>query len=80
MLVTFFRRSSFDMRFESSFDPYKPCSGGMDNTECSIIDMNMICSTERKCACRQDMRWNRETAECQIYMVRKKEVFHKFIE
>ncbi len=59
------RRSEFDRRFESSFDPYKPCS---TNQECGIIDMNMICSQQKKCACRPDMRWNQDTAECQIYM------------
>jgi hypothetical protein len=71
MLLTCSRRTSFDKRFEDAFDPYKPCSGGgTENTECRIIDMNMICSQEKKCACRQDMKWNKETAECQIFMVR----------
>ena len=30
--------------------------------------MNMICSAQKNCACRPDMKWNSETGECQIFM------------
>ena len=30
--------------------------------------MNMICSPQKTCACRPDMKWNSETGECQIFM------------
>ena len=58
-------REEFNRRLGSGFDPYKPCQ---TNPECRVIDMNMICSPQQKCACRNDMKWNADTGECQIYM------------
>ena len=40
-----------------------------DHKICMNIDMNSICSTQTsKCECREDMKWNNETLECQVYM------------
>lgn len=33
------------------------------------MDMNLYCSTDtNKCSCREDMRWNKDELECQVYM------------
>ena len=63
------RRSEFDRRTGPGFNPYKPCDG---HDECRFIDMNMVCAANATCACRRDMRWNREVGECQLFMVREK--------
>merc|ERR1719188_91099 len=59
------RRDEFNRRVGPGFDHEKPCQA---NRECGIIDMNMICSLQKTCACRPDMKWNSETGECQIFM------------
>ena len=60
------RQSDWDRRQGKSFNPHESCSG---HQECQNIDMNMICHTEKQtCQCRQDMKWNDETLECQIFM------------
>ena len=48
------------------YDPSLPCSS---NYTCQKIDMNLICSEEyKKCECREDMRWNSDALECQVYI------------
>ncbi len=60
------RRSEFENRFSSIFEPNVTCA---ENKTCTAIDMNMNCDKETKtCACNMDMRWNNETAECQVYI------------
>jgi hypothetical protein len=55
----------------SSFDPFKACT---DSSTCMSVDMNLICNTNLtmqgsgKCECRNDMRWNKESGECLIFM------------
>lgn len=55
----------------TNFDPFVACG---DNGECQKIDNNMICNTNvtiqqgGKCECRQDMRWNTNDQECQLYL------------
>ena len=60
--ASYFSREEFNRRLGSGFDPYKPCQ---TNPECRVIDMNMICSPQKTCACRPDMKWNSDTGECQ---------------
>ena len=49
------------------FDPFIDCTGHKD---CLDLDMNMYCSTEtKKCTCRESTKWNKESLECQLYMV-----------
>ena len=39
------------------------------NNDCLVIDINLICSTtSNKCECREDMKWNKDNLECQIYI------------
>ena len=33
--------------------------------------MNLICSKNNTCQCRETMAWNKESSECQIYIVSK---------
>ena len=55
----------------NNFDPFKSCS---EESTCQMMDMNLICnknmttSGERRCECRQDMKWNKEAGECQLYI------------
>jgi len=46
-----------------------------DHKDCKNVDMNMICGQSgtssvgsRSCQCRDDMKWNDEGLECQIYI------------
>ena len=53
-------------RKSSNFNPYVECS---NISYCQTIDINLICSTESKiCECREDMMWNEEELQCQIYI------------
>jgi len=57
---------SWDKRQSPNYDPHVSCTG---HKECLRIDMNSICSeTTSRCECREDMKWNNETLECQVYM------------
>eukprot|EP00092_Neocalanus_flemingeri_P057738 GFUD01068697.1.p1 GENE.GFUD01068697.1~~GFUD01068697.1.p1 ORF type:complete len:508 (-),score=124.13 GFUD01068697.1:681-2204(-) len=55
----------------ANFDPFVEC---VDSTSCQRMDMNLICNTNvtiqtgGKCECRQDMRWNTQKSECQMYI------------
>jgi len=62
-----FERRSWSRRRSTSFNPENTaCS---EHSECLDIDMNLYCSNERgRCSCREDMKWNKEELECQIYM------------
>ena len=47
-------------------DPFKSCN---NTTDCHQIDMNLVCSNEsKKCECREDMKWNENELECQVYI------------
>ncbi|XP_059093081.1 uncharacterized protein LOC131888283 [Tigriopus californicus] len=60
------KQNEFNERWQPSFDPYKSCT---EHKECWKVDMNMVCSTNTtRCACRDDMRWNLDTGECQVFM------------
>jgi len=54
-----------------TFDPFKTCT---ESSTCMKMDMNLVCNTNLtiqgtgKCECRRDMKWNKESGECQIYM------------
>ena len=56
---------------EANFDPFQPC---MDASSCQRMDINLICntnlttSTEGRCECRKDMKWNDQGSECQFYL------------
>ena len=55
-----------ELRRSSGFNPFVSCS---NNNTCQIIDMNLICPTEsQKCECREDMKWNEDALECQVFM------------
>lgn len=63
-------KRSWSNRLSPNYNPFVSCTG---HSECIKIDMNAICSTKtdentntRKCECREDMRWNNETLECQV--------------
>ena len=45
-------------------DPHQPCK---EHWVCGQIDMNLICS-KKLCSCRTGMKWNNETAECQLFI------------
>jgi len=55
----------------ANFDPFVQC---MDSTSCQRMDMNLICNTNLtmqaggKCECRQDMKWNTASSECQLFI------------
>ena len=58
---------SWDSRTSPNFNPQVSCSG---HKECLRIDMNSICSeTTSRCECREDMKWNNETLECQVFEI-----------
>ena len=59
------RQNDWDQRQQANFDPYRSCISHKDCRD--TVDMNMICK-EGKCACRDDMKWNSEGLECQIYI------------
>jgi len=64
----------------ANFEPFNiDCSGSANYTQsvadtCAVHDINLVCNTnltvgdQGKCQCRNDMRWNTEAGECQIYM------------
>jgi len=62
-----FDRRDWSRRRSASFNAEnEACS---EHSTCLDIDMNLYCSNERgRCSCREDMRWNKEDLECQIYM------------
>ncbi len=44
----------------------------LNHDMCAKIDMNMVCRNDiRRCRCREGMKWNEATLECQIYIVRQ---------
>merc|ERR1719350_2429706 len=52
------------------FNPFITCG---ETGECQKLDMNLICNKNLtvqgdtgKCECRQDMRWNEQSGECQV--------------
>lgn len=54
------------------FDPFVTCT---DTSVCQKLDMNLVCNTNLttggnvgKCQCRQDMKWNAEGGECQLFL------------
>jgi hypothetical protein len=57
----------------ANFDPFVTCLSTEAGT-CQNIDMNLVCNTNLttqaggKCECKKDMRWNAQTAECQIFL------------
>ena len=64
-------QDQWQLREKSDFHPFESCSA---HNDCENIDMNMFCKEEDHsdksvCQCRNDMKWNEETLECQIYMV-----------
>ena len=57
---------------QDNFDPFQLCT---ESGTCQKIDMNLVCNTNLttqgdagKCECRQDMKWNIEAGECQIFL------------
>jgi len=55
-----------------NFDPFVTCS---ETSSCAKMDMNLVCNTNLttggnlgKCQCRQDMKWNAEAGECQLFL------------
>ena len=65
-LPTFLKLRSWSNRLSPNFNPFVSCN---EHKECMNIDMNSICSTKtQKCECREDMRWNNETLECQVIL------------
>ena len=47
-------------------NPFQVCN---DTSDCHHIDMNLVCATDSKtCQCREDMKWNKEELECQVYI------------
>jgi len=61
------RQSDWNLRQQSDFNPYKPCN---TDGECRLVDMNMICNmtASKTCQCRDDMKWNDEALECQVFI------------
>ena len=54
-------------REKPGFDPHIECT---EHEFCQVSDMNLICDFESKsCQCREDMKWNSEALECQIFIV-----------
>jgi len=55
----------------NNFNPFVDCREG---STCQRIDMNLICNTnlttsgEGRCECRQDMKWNKDAGECQLFL------------
>ena len=67
------KQDQWQQRQGSGYNPYQSCS---DHKDCKNVDMNMICGQSgtssvgsRSCQCRDDMKWNDEGLECQIYIV-----------
>ena len=61
------RQSDWDKRLSPDFDPFISCTG---HSDCLDLDMNMYCSeTTNKCQCRESTKWNKESLECQLFMV-----------
>ena len=68
------KQDQWQHRQGSDYNPYQSCS---DHKDCKNVDMNMICAQSgtigsagsRSCQCRDDMKWNDEGLECQIYIV-----------
>ena len=67
------KQDQWQQRQGSGYNPYQSCS---EHEDCKNVDMNMICGQSgtssvgsRSCQCRDDMKWNDEGLECQIYIV-----------
>ena len=54
-----------------NFDPFVSCT---ETYVCRRLDINLICQKENistptgKCQCKQDMKWNAEAGECQLFL------------
>ena len=59
-----FNNNNWNERKGPGFNPHKSCS---DHDVCKEVDMNMECD-QGTCQCRDEMKWNEEALECQIYM------------
>ena len=62
--------AQWNTRQNANYNPNGKC---VSHGDCRSVDMNMICQDET-CQCRQDMQWNEEALECQIYIVRFKTI------
>ena len=67
-----FTRIDWGSRLSPVFDPFQNCT---EHRTCINIDMNMICGRnpkisdeKRKCKCRENMKWNPDVLECQIFI------------
>merc|ERR1712038_1431615 len=58
-----FNNNNWNERKGSGFNPHKSCS---NHDVCKEVDMNMECD-EGTCQCRDEMKWNEEALECQIF-------------
>jgi len=65
-------RPEDDWRQARISDPFSEVC--RDNGDCQRMDMNLICNTNKtiqqggRCECRQDMRWNTQAGECQLFL------------
>eukprot|EP00088_Acartia_fossae_P002654 TRINITY_DN1109_c0_g1_i2.p1 TRINITY_DN1109_c0_g1~~TRINITY_DN1109_c0_g1_i2.p1 ORF type:complete len:474 (-),score=121.22 TRINITY_DN1109_c0_g1_i2:391-1812(-) len=65
-------RPEDDWRQARISDPFSVAC--RDTGDCAKMDMNLICNTNKtigpdgRCECREDMRWNSQEGECQIYL------------
>ena len=64
--LTDFTGVDWSSRLSTKFQPHSTCN---THHECINIDMNMICSKLTKnCVCRENMRWNEDVLECQVFI------------
>ena len=67
-----FTRIDWGNRLSLAFNPFLDCT---EHRTCTDIDMNMICGrttkksiANKKCKCRENMKWNPDVLECQIFI------------
>ena len=73
-----FTRIDWGKRLSVSFDPFPNCT---EHRTCTSVDMNMICGgiqektdensmdhRETRCKCRENMEWNPDVLECQLFI------------
>lgn len=41
---------------------------GVAAGSCSYLDMNMVCGDMNQCVCRQDMKWNDDRMQCELFL------------
>lgn len=68
-------QDQWNMRQQSGYNPHKSCN---DHGDCRNTDMNMICKSGT-CQCRDEMKWNDEALECQVYIVSSSKLFIIFL-